>query len=626
MLHRYFLYFSLGAGCFAATLPSADAQTAAATADDPAGSLQAVEVTATRVAETVDASLADVSIIDRAEIDASAAPDLVVLLRQQAGIDVARSGGAGEQTSVFLRGTNANHVLVLIDGVRVASSNTGAFAFENLPLDAIERIEIVRGPRASYWGSDAIGGVIQVFTRKLDRAHVAAGYGSYRDAAGSVGFGRWSDDGGFSAQFGARHVGGFSATNGGICNGPDDPYCIYNPDANGFHIRDAVLQGARRVGTQMLSATAFRSQGGESFDNGNPGSGYSTTLDQALGVTLDGPLSAAWQQRISAGTSREDLTTPAFGSAWRSTREQLSWVNRFPVSGNQQLVAGSDYVHDRGVSSDTTGFGAPYDVCRDNGGVFAGWQARGARFDADLSGRYDHDSDFGGAFSGSAAVGWRPAEGLRLTASYGTAFRAPNLNELYSPGYGGYFAGNPQLEPERSRTAEIGVDWQADAANRIEARVFATHVRGLIDFSGGATFRAINIDQAVIDGGELGQHWRRGAWRLDSALTLQNPRNRASGDPLLRRPKQKLASVLSLALGERASVGIEVNASSKAVDVGGIELGGYALVAARASYALGDEWRIGLRADNLFDRDYALVHGYNTPGRSGYLTVSWQPR
>jgi len=197
-----------------------------------------IEVTATRVAETVDASLADVDVITRRDIDASNAPDLLELLRLQAGVDVARGGGAGEQTAVFVRGTNSNHVLVLIDGVRVASSNTGAFAFENLPLDAVERIEVVRGPRASYWGSDAIGGVIQIFTRKLDAPHIAASYGSYRSADGSAGMGHWSETGGFSVQFGARHVGGFSATNPGICNGPDDPYCIYNPDDNGYHNHD----------------------------------------------------------------------------------------------------------------------------------------------------------------------------------------------------------------------------------------------------------------------------------------------------------------------------------------------------------------------------------------------------
>src|SRR5882724_3795723 len=181
MLQKSFLVIDIGIGL----ATNAQAQDAAIQ--------PTVEVTASRVAETVDASLADVSVITRADIDASAAPDLIDLLRLQAGVDVARTGGAGEQTSVFLRGSNSNHVLVLIDGVRVASANTGAFAFENLPLDAVEHIEIVRGPRASYWGSDAIGGVIQIFTRKFDAAHLAVSGGSYRSADGSAGIGDWSD-------------------------------------------------------------------------------------------------------------------------------------------------------------------------------------------------------------------------------------------------------------------------------------------------------------------------------------------------------------------------------------------------------------------------------------------------
>ena len=598
---------------------------AGAWADEP--QLQpTVEVTASRVAQTVDAALADVSIITRADIAACGSVDLIDLLRLQAGVDVARSGGPGEQTSVFLRGTNANHVLVLIDGVRVASANTGSFAFENLPLDAIERIEIVRGPRASYWGSDAIGGVIQVFTRKLDAPHVAASYGSYRDADGSVGIGSWTDAGtGFSAQFGARHVGGFSATNPGICNGPDDPFCIYNPDDNGFHIREAVVQGAYRLGEQSLSATLFRSQGGESFDNGNPGVGYSSTLDQAIGVNLDGPVTADWSQRLSAGTSREDLITPAFGSEYRTTREQLAWTNDVALSATQRLVAGADFVHERGVTVDTTGFGAPYDDSRNNSGVFGGWHAQAGAVDAELAGRYDHNSDFGSAFSGSAAAGWNVADAWRLTASYGTAFRAPNLNELFSPGYGGYFAGNPALDPEHSHTAEIGLVWRPDPAQRVDLRAFSTRVHGLIDFSGGSTFQAINIAHAAIDGGELDHHWNAGIWSLDTALTLQNPRDSDSGEQLVRRPKQKLSSVLGVAFDERTSAGLEFFASGKADDVGGVRLGGYALVNLRARYAFTPAWTLGLRAENIFDRTYELVHGYNTPGRAGYVTLAWEP-
>ena len=580
-----------------------------------------VEVTASRVAETADASLADVSVITRADIDASVAPDLLELLRLQAGVDVVRTGGAGEQTSVFMRGANSNHVLVLIDGVRVASANTGAFAFENLPLDAIERIEIVRGPRASYWGSDAIGGVIQVFTRRLDGPLVAASYGTYRSADGSAGYGARSDAGGFSVQLGARHVSGFSATNPGICSTPDDPYCIYNPDRDGFQNHNGVAQADVVLGAQTVSGNIFRSEGTLDFDQGR-----SHTLDQAGALTLAGALGADWQHRLSLGTSREDIDTPAFASAYRSTREQLAWTNDVTLSTTQHLVAGLDYVHERGISIDSSGFGAPYDVSRNASGVFAGWRARSGALDTELSGRYDHYDAFGGKFSGSAAAGWTLSDALRLTASYGSAFRAPNLNELYSPGYGGYYAGNATLDPERSRTAEAGLDWHAGGAGRFTLRAFATRIHDLIDFSGGSTFQAINIERAAVDGAELAHHWQGGEWNTDSSLTLQNPRDQDHDRQLLRRPKQKLDSVVERRFGERLRAGVELVASAKREDVGAVTLPGYALANLRASYALNATWRVGFRLENLFDRNYELVHGYNTPGRSGYAEISWQPR
>jgi len=619
VLHKSVLYFSLFCIPVAAVAQSADPDHLVINGDD-SQLLRPIEVTASRVAETVDASLADVSIITRADIDAANAPDLLEVLRLQAGLDVVRTGGAGEQTNVFLRGTNSNHVLVLIDGVRVASSNTGAFAFENLPLDAVERIEIVRGPRASYWGSDAIGGVIQIFTRKLDAPHVAVSYGSYRSADGSAGIGGWNDSGGFSVQVGARHVGGFSATNPGICSGPNDPYCIYNPDDDGMQDHNAVVQGAYKFGAQTLSGSIFRNEGGNDFDQG-----HSRTLDQAAGINLEGAVTADWQQRVAVGTSREDIDTPAFASAYRSTREQASWTNDFAVAANQHVIAGLDYVHDHGVSVDSSGFGAPYDVSRNGSGAFAGWRVQQGALDGEVAARYDHDSQFGGAFSGSGAIGWKLADDLRVTASYGTAFRAPNLNELYSPGYGGYYAGNPALDPERSRTAELGLDWRLDAANRFSARAFATRVHDLVDFSGGTTFQAINIDRAAIDGVELTHAWHGGEWSIDTNITLQNPRNADTDTQLLRRPKRKFNSVVERALGTRLRVGAELVASGKRDDVGGVVLPGYTLFNLRASYELNRDWRIGARLENAFDRFYELAHGYNTPGRSGYLELVWQP-
>jgi vitamin B12 transporter len=584
-----------------------------------------IEVTASRVADTADASLADVSVITRRQIDASHAADVLEVLRMQAGVDIVRTGGVGTQTNVFLRGTNSNHVLVLIDGVRAASANTGAFAWENLPLDAVERIEIVRGPRASYWGSDAIGGVIQIFTRQLIGPHVAARWGSYRDADGSAGFGGHDERGGFSVQVGARHVGGFSATNSGICSGPNDPYCIFNPDANGAQYHGGTLSGDYRFGSQTLSLNGWRSEGTQSFDNGAI-DGTSRTLDQAIGAALEGSVNGNWHQRLSAGTSREDVDTPAFASAFRSTREQASWTNQLALTETRHLVAGIDVVHERGQSIDTSGFGAPYAQSRNNTGAFAGWRTADADFDSELAARYDHNSAFGNAFSGSVAAGWKPGADWRLTASFGTAFRAPTLNELFSPGYGGYYAGNPDLDPERSRTFELGAQFSPGNANRFAIHAFSTRVHDLIDFSGGSQYQATNIDRAAIDGLELTHDWHSGPWSLTNNVTVQNPRDTDAGTQLLRRPRHKLSSLLERGFGERFSAGVELMASGPAADVGSIELPGYALANLRADFRLNAAWRFGARVENLFDRSYELAHGYNTPGRSAYLTATWNPR
>jgi vitamin B12 transporter len=578
-----------------------------------------IEVTASRMVQTVDSGLADVSVITRADIEKTNASDLVQVLRLQAGVDIVQSGGAGEQTSVFLRGTNSNHVLVLIDGVRVASNNTGAFQFENLPLDAIERIEIVRGPRASYWGSDAIGGVIQIFTRKLDSAHLAAGYGTYGSADGSLGYGMQGEAGGFSAQVGGRHVDGFSAT-----NALAGPY-VYNPDDNPYQNHNAVAQAWYKLGSQTLSATAYRSAGTVSFDSGpTPPENVSYNLDQAIGVNLEGPINDWWHDRLSIGTSRENLDTPSFSEAYRSTREQASWVNDFTLSPGQSLTAGIDYVYDVGSSIAKYAYATTYRGTREDTGVFGGWHWQDSGFDSEISARYDNDSQFGGAFSGSAAFGYKLTDSLRLTGSYGTAFTAPSMLDLYYPGYGGQYAGNPDLQPERSRTGEIGLEWTLDA-NSLQTHAFTTRIHDLIDYAG-PNYQETNIAHAAIDGLEVTDIWHvSSAYTWTNTLTLQDPRDEDDNTQLLRRPKQKFNSVFDAQLSDSFSAGAEVVYSGRADDFGGTQLGAYTIFNLRATWTLNPQWRIGARLENLTNKDYQLAYGYNTPGRAGYVTVSWSP-
>jgi len=594
------------------------AATAAARADE-IETQPTVQVTASRVPETVDATLADVTVITREEIDSSGSRDVLDLLRLQAGVDLYRTGGAGQQTSLFLRGTNANHVLVLIDGVRAASANTGAFAFEWLPLDAVERIEIVRGPRASYWGSDAIGGVIQIFTRKLDGPRVAAGYGSYDDAAGAAGIGHWDGQNGYTVQVGARHVGGFSATNPSICNGPDDPYCSYNPDDDGFRNTNFVARGAHTLGSQLLSASLYRSQGEVEFDQGN-----SNVIEQDAGVNLEGDLAPGWSHRLSIGNAREDLSTPTYFTSYFTRRDSLIWQNDFKVTDTQRLIAGIDFLHEHGETRDTFGGTALYDDSRNDTAVFGGWQAGFGSFDSEISLRRDDNSEFGGATTGSAALGWRYNEVLRIYASYGEGFRSPTLNEQFSPGYGGAFAGNPDLDPERSHSTELGVELTPWQGQRFGANLYSTRVRDLISFTG-PNFQAENIARASIDGAELTYDADVAAWHTHLAYTYDDARDDATDSPLVRRPKNKFDAIVERRFGERFGAGAEVVAADKADDIAGTTLAGYAIVNLRATYAISADWRLTGRIENLFDRDYALVHGYNTPGLSGFLEIVWQP-
>ena len=605
---RYVAFFLLATSAVATPLRAEDAQIQ-----------PTIQVTASRVPETVEDTLADVSVITRSDIDASVARDVLDLLRLQAGVDIYRTGGPGQQTSLFLRGTNSNHVLVLIDGVRSASSNTGAFAFEWLPLDAVERIEIVRGPRASYWGSDAIGGVIQIFTRKLEGPRVALEYGSYDDADGSAGIGHWDGANGYSVQVGARHVGGFSATNPGICNGPDDPFCTYNPDDDGFRNTNFAARGAHTIGTQLLSATLYRSQGQVEFDQGS-----SNVIEQDAGINLEGDLGTNWSHKLELGNAREDLNTPDFYTLYLTRRNSLLWQNEIKFGDRQRLIAGIDLIHESGETRDTFAGTPLYDDSRNDRAVFTGWQAGFGAFDSELSVRYDDYSEFGGKTTGSAALGWRATDFARVYASYGEGFRSPTLNELFSPGYGGQFAGNPALEPERSHSSELGVEITPTSGQRIKANFYSTDVSDLISFTG-PDFQAENIARTSIDGAELVYDLVASAWNLHAAYTYEDARDDITDTQLLRRPKNKFTTVVERRFGARFRAGAEFIYADDAHDIAGTILPSYAIVNLRAQYAIDASWTLSGRVENLFDRNYELVHGYNTPGLSGFLEIVWQP-
>lgn len=586
-----------------------------------AKTLGTVIVTANRSEVPAEQTLASVTVLTRADIEKSQAPDLIDLLSRQAGIDMARTGGPGSQNSLFLRGSNSNHALVLIDGIRVNSATQGLFDFAHLPLSQIERIEIVRGPRAALWGSDAIGGVIQIFTRDPSAAYAEVHAGSYGRAGLAAGFGSAEGESHFGIGVGIEHVRGFSATNA-LAYG-------YDGDDDGYRNRNLSLRGQTMLGSQRLAFTGLVTEGNVQFDQGE-----TAALNREFGVVLDGQISPRWQHGVTLGHNSEDLNTqsPYYGSRFGSARTSLDWINTLTLDPRNTLNLGVNWSRETGQSSGTF-----TDRSRRNAAAFAAWRGH---FDAqtfELSLRRDDNSQFHGATTGNAAWGWQASDAVRVRASWGQGFRAPNFNELYYPGFNVgddadpviLFPGNPLLQPERSISRELGLDWRIDDNQHLGLSAYRTRIRGLIAFEGDL-FQAINIERAAIDGVEVDYGYSNGGFALTGNATWQNPRNVATGDPLLRRAKRKLNVSADYRFDNGFSLGLDGQAFSSRPDLDFnaypaalIALPGYARFDLRAVWPLATDWSLEARIENIGDRDYTQVLGYNTPGRSGLLTLRW---
>ncbi len=574
--------------------------------------LDAVQVTATRVETPVDDTLASVTVLDRADIEASQAPDLIDLLGRQAGIDIARTGGPGAASTVFLRGGNSNHALVLVDGVRVNSTGQGVFDFAHLPLDQIERIEIVRGPRASQWGSDAIGGVIPVFTRDPSTASARVTGGSYGRAGASVGAGFSGDGHGFGITAGYERLRGFSATN------PDNAFS-YDPDDDGYRNRSVSLRGHTDIGSHVLSFNAIGTRGNVEFDQGT-----TRARTASGGVTLAGALTDRWTHQFTLGHAREDLaTTSSWSNTFRSRRHSADWVNQFATGDDASFRFGLNWQREEGGSTDP--FSQLWDETRTSRAVFAGYGGRFGAHLLDVAVRHDGSSQYGDATTGNAAWGWEISDAVQFRLSWGEGFRAPNFNELYYPDSGWGYAGNPDLRPERSHTWEAGLDLRPADGHRVGLSVYRSRVRDLIAFAAPVTNNAINIDRARLQGVELEYRFDRGAWTAGGNATWQDAENAATGLDLLRRAKRKAHVDVGYRFGNGFEIGLDGDYVSARADFGA-DLDAYALAHLRLAWQFAPQWRLEGRLENLTDRDYTLAYGYNTPGRSGVLSLVWNGR
>ncbi|MBD8527886.1 TonB-dependent receptor domain-containing protein [Pseudomarimonas arenosa] len=564
-----------------------------------------VNVTAHRVATDIDASLSTVSVIDRQAIELGGSIDLVDLLRRQAGVDIVRTGGVGGQTSLFLRGAKSNQVLVLIDGVRASSVTAGLFAFESLALEQIERIEVVRGPRAALYGSDAIGGVIQIFTRRSSGASGSLGVGSYGAASADLGYTHAFERGRIGLRLGYLDIDGFSSQNeDGFSFDPDDDGQVQRSISSFFDYDFTAL---------ALEGVANRSHSLVEFDRGR-----SDIVNSNASVSLRGGEQQSWLLRASS--ARDKLETADFFSRFETRREALDWQHSLNLADGG-LLWGLSALSEEGVSIDTFSGSENYGDEREQLAGFASWRADIGPLNYELSGRHDDYDQYGGSSTAQVALGWTLDEDVRLLANWGQGFRAPTLNELLSPGFGGLFAGNPELDPERSRSTELGVDVALSAQAALRLRLYRSELTDLIDFSGGDTFQAINVARARLQGAELEGAWHWGAWQFDGNLGWQQAIDRDSEADLLRRAPRKV-NVSAQRSFARGLVGLDLHAVAARPEFGG-ELPGYVLFGAFARWQVSAPLAVDLRLENLGDVDYELARGYNAPGLTAMLNLRW---
>jgi vitamin B12 transporter len=597
-------------------------------------SLDEIVVTATRIEQPLKQTLSSTTVITQEDIKNSQATDVPTILRSVAGVEVSQSGGYGKTSNLFLRGSNSNQVLVLLDGVRIGSATSGTTSIEHLMLAQIERIEVVRGNVSSLYGSEAIGGVVQIFTKRgqgKPAIHASIGVGSHGTRSMAAGYNGTVEDTSFSLQISRLLSEGYSTINPVIATSA-------NPDNDGYN-NTSISANIKHTFTAEHSFTAsvFNSQGHSQFD-----SSYETqsTIHDSdvqvskLSLTSDNRINEYWQsklllaQGVDSAQSFTDSLPATPGSLYKTTSKQLNWQNALFLDQGKQFLFGAEYL-DQLVNTDLQ---PKYE--RDERKVkslFSGYTGTYGKHQIQLNARHDSYSDFGVANTGLLGYGYNFNDVWRVATTTSTAFKAPTFNDLFYPfvdyGFPYSYQGNPNLQPERSKNNEAGIHYTADN-QRVDVVYFDNRIRDLITFNNLPALSTINLNEARIDGVEASYSDRYNDTDLKIAITSQNPRDANTGARLLRRAKSFSNISIIQSVGDW-KIGGEWQYSGAREDTdintfSRITLDSYNLLNLTARYKLSKQLELSLRADNVFNQSYILAHGYNTLGRSLFASLHYQ--
>ena len=602
-------------------LAAATALPLAASAQDAAGTaLEPVIVTASRIAEPLSSTLADVSVVDRETIERSGAGDVADLLGRLPGVEFSRSGGPGTATGVYIRGGENRHTALYIDGVPVDVQSVGGAAWEQIPLDQIERIEVVRGPGAAVYGSNAVAGVVQIFTRRGEgaaRPEAAVTLGSHATRQLRAGISGAAN--GFDYALSATHgrSSGFDSQTKAAIG--------HNPDRDGWR-RNAVSArlGYQWTNVHRVDASFLNSRLRAGYDGFVPGLDDETR--QALRVASIG-WRADWSDAANTsfrfGESRSNMETQPDFYRTETTLRNYTLQHEQHV-GAQTWSALLERREDR-LHNPATLYSAVLDGKRHQDAIGLGWRGNFGAHALQANLRHDRDSEFSGKTTGSAGWGWSFLPQWRVHASASNSFRAPTLYQRFSQ------YGNADLVPETGRNAELGLRW-ADATTEVSLTGWRNKLTHLIGFGASGPCSDpfgcyVNVDRARLKGATLAARTQLGAVTLHASLDWHDPRDLDSGKILQRRAR-RMASFGAETTQAGWTLGGEIQASGRRFeDAGNTQrLAGYALVNLYASRELTRGLTLEARIFNLGDRHYELAQNYATEGRYGEVSLRWAMR
>ena len=594
-------------------LASAVAQANESESSSTSDTLDPIVVTATLGPRTVGESLSSVTVIDEEEIREKAPNAFQDLLQGQPGISVKTNGSFGKATSVYTRGTSNDSTLFLVDGVRLRSATLGGASWQYFPPELVERVEIVRGPKSSLYGADALGGVIQAFTLDPDRGRtgwVEAGVGNFNTQKTAAGVG---------GTFGDTRV-----SLSGVHRETDGTAIVTGGDDKGFRNTAGVGRVAHEFDNGgEVSFMMFESDGNTEFEGGETDFMLRTTA-----LKLEAPVSEYWHQSILFSESRDETENERTSgpSAYETRTRTARWVNTLTWDVHE-LALGAELMGDKvGGSEDFD------ENSRSNAALFGQFRLSFGPTDVQMSLRGDDNEAYGTNETGAIALGHSIDRAHRIRLSYGTAFRAPTFNDLYTP-RSAFAVGDPTIKPEESETYELGLSgnyqsWFWDTA------IFQLDIENMIQWQEVSPwfYKPQNVDEARIQGIELGMGYEAQGWRAGAAVTLLEPENRTEERDLEYRSTQTIKLDLSKQLGDWLLGGTFVAANHRYDydDYAGTKtrLPGYGTLDLHAGWAFAPGWSSKLTVENVFDKERATAEYsgggyYITAGRTAMLTVRY---